>query len=45
MRATKLKRAANLEEWKKRIMDCMASRLTVRKQCSKCARNISTYYR
>lgn len=45
MRATELKHAANLEEWKKRIIDCRASGLTVRKWCSQNAWSTSTYYR
>ena len=35
MHATELKHAANLEEWKKRIMDCRAGGLTVREWCSR----------
>ena len=45
MHATELKHAANLEEWKKRIMDCRASGLTVREWCSRNAWSTSTYYR
>ena len=45
MRATELKHTANLEEWRKRIMDCRASGLTVRKWCSQNAWSTSTYYR
>ena len=45
MRATALKHTANLEEWRKRIMDCRASGLTVRKWCSQNAWSTSTYYR
>lgn len=45
MRATELKHAANLEEWEKRIIDCRASGLTVRKWCSQNAWSTSTYYR
>jgi len=35
MHATELKHAANLEEWKKRIMDCRAGGLTVREWYSR----------
>ena len=45
MHATELKHAANLEEWKKRIMDCRASGLTVREWCSRNAWSTATYYR
>lgn len=45
MHATEMKHAANLEEWKKRIMACRASGLTVREWCSRNAWSTSTYYR
>ena len=45
MHATELRHAANLEEWKKRIMACRASGLTVREWCSQNAWSTSTYYR
>ncbi len=45
MHATELKHAANLEEWKKRIMDCRASGLTVIEWCSRNVWSTSTYYR
>lgn len=45
MHATEMRHAANLEEWKKRIMACRASGLTVREWCSQNAWSTSTYYR
>lgn len=45
MHATEMKHAANLEEWKKRIMACRASGMTVREWCSRNAWSTSTYYR
>jgi hypothetical protein len=45
MHATQIKHAANLEEWKRRIMECRASGLTVREWCSQNSWSTSTYYR
>ena len=45
MLANQLKHAANLEDWKQRIMVCRASGLTVRQWCAQNHLNTSTYYR
>lgn len=45
MHAAQMKHAANLEEWKQRIMACRASGLTVREWCSQNAVSASSFYR
>lgn len=45
MHTTEMKHVANLEKWKKRIMACRTSGLTVREWCSRNAWSTLTYYR
>lgn len=45
MNANQMKHAANLAEWKQRIMDCRASGLSVRACCEGKQVSPSTYYR
>ena len=45
MNANQMKHAANLAEWKQRIVDCRASGLSVRAWCEGKQVSPSTYYR
>ena len=45
MNANQMKHAANLAEWKQRIMDCRASGISVRAWCEGKQVSPSTYYR